>query len=152
MTMTETIAAREITYTRVYDAPRALVWRAWTEPERLAQWWGPRGWSTDPEDVTIDLALGGLFRVRSTKDDGSEMTNEAHYREIVPPERLVIEESAEDAWHDGAWTVVTFTDLGDGRTEMTMRATVHTTDEMRGAAESGLTSAFDRLAEHLEAR
>jgi uncharacterized protein YndB with AHSA1/START domain len=150
--MTETIAAREITYTRVYEAPRELVWRAWTEPERLAQWWGPRGWNTKPEDVTIELAPGGLFRVSSTADDGREMTNEARYREIVPPEKLVIEESAEDAWHEGAHTVVTLTDLGDGRTEMTMRATVHTTDEMRGAAESGLTSAFDRLAEHLEAR
>ena len=44
--MTETATAREITITRVYDAPRELVWRAWTEPERLARWWGKRGWST----------------------------------------------------------------------------------------------------------
>jgi uncharacterized protein YndB with AHSA1/START domain len=150
--MSGAATGRENVITRIYDAPRELVWRAWTEPERLAQWWGPRGWNTKPEDVTIELAPGGLFRVSSTSDDGREMTNEARYREIVPPEKLVIEEPAEDAWHEGAWTVVTLTDLGDGRTEMTMRATVHTTDEMRGAAESGLTSAFDRLAELLETR
>jgi uncharacterized protein YndB with AHSA1/START domain len=148
--MNETIAAREITITRVYDAPRELVWKAWTEPARLAQWWGPRGWRTDPADVTMDVQPGGSFRVTSVNDaDGAEMTTESVFREVVEPVRLVVEETAEDSWHEGAVSVLTLQDLGDGRTEMVFRSTIHTSAEMGGNAERGLASAFDRLAEVL---
>jgi len=132
-------ATREITITRVYDAPRELVWKAWTEPERLATWWGKRGWSTPVSTVTMDVRPGGIFRLTSVSDeDGREMQLEAVYREVVEPERLSF----------GPATV-TFTDLGDGRTEMTFHTTVEMTAETREAAEGGLKSAFDRLAEHL---
>ena len=148
--MGEEAAAREITITRVFDAPRELVWKAWTEPERLARWWGPRGWTMPPSRITMDVRPGGAFRVTSvSEEDGAEMSTAAVYREVVEPERLVVAEAAEDAWHSGAVTVVTFTDLGDGRTERVFRATVRTTGEMRDAAEAGLSSAFDRLAEQL---
>ncbi len=149
--MTETVAAREITIARVYDAPRELVWRAWTEPERLAQWWGAReGWSTPLAGLTMDVRPGGAFRVTSVSgEDGSEMSIAGVYREVVEPERLVLEEPAEGAWHDGATSVVTLTDLGDGRTEMVLRSTIRTTDEMRAQAEAGLASTLDRLGEHL---
>jgi uncharacterized protein YndB with AHSA1/START domain len=89
-----TATAQEITITRVYDAPRELVWKAWTEPARLAQWSGPRGWRTDPADVTMDVQPGGSFRVTSVNDaDGAEMTTESVFREVVEPERLVVEET-----------------------------------------------------------
>jgi uncharacterized protein YndB with AHSA1/START domain len=133
-------ATREITITRVYDAPRELVWRAWTEPERLATWWGKRGWSTPVSTVTMDVRPGGIFRLTSVSDeDGREMQLEAVYREVVEPERLSFGRAT-----------VTFTDLGDGRTEMVFHTTVEMTAETREAAEGGLRSAFDRLAEHLE--
>jgi uncharacterized protein YndB with AHSA1/START domain len=145
-----TATAQEITITRVYDAPRELVWKAWTEPARLAQWWGPRGWRTDPADVTMDVQPGGSFRVTSVNDaDGAEMTTESVFREVVEPERLVVEETAEDSWHEGAVSVLTLHDLGDGRTEMVFRSTINTTAEMGGNAERGLASAFDRLGEVL---
>ena len=145
-----TATAQEITITRVYDAPRELVWKAWTEPARLAQWWGPRGWRTDPADVTMDVQPGGSFRVTSVNDaDGAEMTTESVFREVVEPERLVVAETAEDSWHEGAVSVLTLHDLGDGRTEMVFRSTINTTAEMGGNAERGLASAFDRLAEVL---
>ena len=145
-----TATAQEITITRVYDAPRELVWKAWTEPARLAQWWGPRGWRTDPADVTMDVQPGGSFRVTSVNDaDGAEMTTESVFREVVAPERLVVEEAAEDSWHEGAVSVLTLHDLGDGRTEMVFRSTINTTAEMGGNAERGLASAFDRLGEVL---
>jgi uncharacterized protein YndB with AHSA1/START domain/predicted enzyme related to lactoylglutathione lyase len=150
--MNEAISAQEITVTRVYDAPRELVWKAWTEPEQLARWWGPSGWSTPASGVTLDVRPGGVFRVASVSDeDGTEMTSEAVFREVVEPERLAVEEAAEGAWHEGADTVVTFTDLGDGRTEMVLRATIHTTDEMGSTAEAGLRGSLDRLAELLNA-
>ena len=147
--MAEGGSAQEVTITRVLHAPRELVWRAWTEPERLARWWGPRGWSTDPADVTMDVSPGGAFRVRSVSDDGAPMTTAGVYREVVEPERLVFEEPAEDAWHDGAVSTLTLTDLGGGRTEMVLHSVIHTTEELGKLAAGGMRGALDRLAELL---
>lgn len=150
--MTEGADARESVITRVFDAPREQVWRAWTEPEQISRWWGPRGWSTPLSEITMDLMPGGAFRLISVSDeDGTEMVQEGTYREVVEPERLVIEEAAEGAWHAGAVTVLTFADLGDGRTEMVFRTTIRTAVEGLGTAAAGLESSFDRLAEYLMA-
>jgi uncharacterized protein YndB with AHSA1/START domain len=149
--MTEA-SAQEIRITRVFDAPRELVWKAWTEPEQLAQWWGPPGWSTPLDSITMDVRPGGAFRLTGISEDGTEMPQDGVYREVVEPERLVFEESAENNWHEGAVSVVTFTDLGDGRTEMVSHMTIHTTAEMRERAEAGVSGSIDRLAQHLEAR
>jgi uncharacterized protein YndB with AHSA1/START domain len=151
--MAEEVTAQEITITRVFDAPRELVWKAWTEPDRLAQWWGPSGWSNPVERIAMDVRPGGTFRVTSVSDeDGSEMTVHGAYREVVEPERLVFEEPAEGSWHEGAVSEATFTDLGDGRTELVVRTTIQTTDEMRANAEAGMTSTFDRLGEYVAGR
>jgi uncharacterized protein YndB with AHSA1/START domain len=148
--MPEAGSAQEITITRVFDAPRDIVWKAWTEPDRLAQWWGPEGWSTPVDAVTMDVRPGGSFRVTSVSDtDGTELTSQGVYREVLEPERIVFEEPAEGSWHEGASSVATFTDLGDGRTEMVVRTTIHTTDEMRQAAEAGMAGSFERLAGYL---
>jgi uncharacterized protein YndB with AHSA1/START domain len=134
------MAVREITITRVFDAPREQVWRAWTEPARLARWWGKRGWSTPLSSITLDVRPGGVFRLNSISDqDGSEMPLDTVYREVVEPERLAFGEAT-----------VTLTDLGGGRTEMIFHTTVEMTDATRRSAEGGLASAFDRLAEQLE--
>jgi uncharacterized protein YndB with AHSA1/START domain len=149
--MADQVTAQEITLTRTYEAPRELVWKAWTEPERLAQWFGARGWSNPLERITMDVRPGGEFSVTAVSDeDGTEMTTKGIYREVVPPERLVLEEPSEDSWHESAVSEVTLTDLGDGRTELVLRATIHTTDEMRAMAEAGMAGSLDRLAEHLE--
>ena len=63
--MNEAATAHDITVTRVLDAPREAVWRAWTEPGQLARWWGPRGWSTQASQVTVDLRPGGTMRMLS---------------------------------------------------------------------------------------
>ena len=148
--MTEAVTAHQITITRVFEAPRELVWKAWTEPEQLARWWGPAGWTNPLETISMDVRPGGTFSVTSVSDtDGSEMTSQGVYREVVEPERLVFDEPAENAWHEGAVSIATFTDLGDGRTELVLHATIHTTDEMRAGAEAGMAGSLDRLAEHL---
>jgi uncharacterized protein YndB with AHSA1/START domain len=129
----------EIVVTRVFDAPRERVWRAWTEPGELARWWGKRGWTTPPESVTMDVRPGGEFSLLSVSDeDGREMRLDTTYHEIVEPERLSFGEAT-----------VTLTELGDGRTEMVFRTTTEMTDEIRRRAVGGLASAFHRLAEHL---
>jgi uncharacterized protein YndB with AHSA1/START domain len=148
--MTEAATAQEITIRRVFDAPRELVWKAWTEPEQLARWWGPHGWTNPLETITMDVRPGGAFRVVSISDeDGTEMPSQGVYREVVEQERLVLDEPAEDAWHEGAVSELTFTDLGDGRTELVLRATIQTSAEMRAAAEAGMAGSLDRLAELL---
>jgi uncharacterized protein YndB with AHSA1/START domain len=131
-----------IEITRVLEAPRERVWKAWTEPTEIAAWWGKRGWTARPDSVTLDVRPGGAFRIVTVNDDdGREMVSEAVYREVVEPERLSF----------GAATV-TFTDLGDGRTRMDFRTTTEMTDDIRAAAAGGLASAFERLAEHMRAK
>jgi uncharacterized protein YndB with AHSA1/START domain len=126
----------------VFDAPRERVWAAWTEPDRIAAWWGKRGWSTPLESVELDIRPGGVFRLNSVNDaDGREMPLDTTYREVVEPERLAFGDAT-----------VTFTDLGDGRTEMIFHATVEMTDHILRSARGGLASAFDRLSEHLESQ
>ena len=145
--MPEAVTARVITVTRVLDAPRELVWSAFTEPGQLARWWGPPGWSTDPADVAMDVRPGGEFSITSVSDEGERMPVVAVYRAVAEPERIVMEEPAESNWHEGAITEVIFTDLGDGRTELVLRSTIRTSDEMIRQAEGGMNASVDRLAE-----
>jgi uncharacterized protein YndB with AHSA1/START domain len=145
--MNEAVTARSIVVKRVLAAPRELVWRAFTEPGQLASWWGPPGWSTDPAEVSMDVRPGGEFSVVSLSDAGERMPVVAVYREVAEPERLVLEEPADGNWHEGAVTEVTFTELGDGRTELVLQSTIHTTDEMARHAEGGVKASVDRLAE-----
>ena len=148
--MSDAGTARVITVTRVLDAPRDAVWKAWTEPAQLAHWWGAPGWTTPESGISVDLRVGGTMRVTSFSDEhGGEMTTVGTFTEVVEPERLSFEEESEDSWHEGADSTVTFTDLGDGRTEMILRSTVYTTDEMASQAERGMRGAFDRLEEML---
>jgi uncharacterized protein YndB with AHSA1/START domain len=147
--MNDAVTAQEVTIRRVVEAPRELVWKAWTEPAELAEWWGPPGWSNLLESIEIDARAGGRFHVTSVSDEGVEMTSQGVFREAVEPERLVLEEPAADSWHEGAVSELTFTDLGGGRTEIVLRATIHTTDELRAQAEAGMAGSLDRLVEHL---
>lgn len=140
---------REIAISRVYDAPRAELWAAWTEPARLATWWGKRGWRVDPATVTMDVRPGGRLALTSVDDRGNEMSQSLVYREVVEPERLVIDEPAEGNWHGGAVTTVALADLGDGRTRMDFHAAIVTTEEMAETAAGGIASTLDRLAEHV---
>jgi uncharacterized protein YndB with AHSA1/START domain len=149
-TSPDTVTPRDITITRVYDAPRELVWRAWTEPDRLARWWGKRGWNAVPSSITMDVRPGGVFRVLTVhEEDGAELLTEGVYREVVAPERLVFAEPPRENCHEGARGTVTFTDLGDNGTEMVFRTTIWATGEMTDSTAAGIASSFDRLAETL---
>jgi uncharacterized protein YndB with AHSA1/START domain len=142
----------ELTIVRVFDAPREAVWRAWTEPEQLAQWFGPRGISTPLDKIRMDLRPGGEASLVMVDDSsGEEYPNTGTYLEVVAPERLVWKD---DGYPDGtgAGTVsVTLRDLGD-RTELTLRAVADFTETMRAQAEVGWGTSFDKLAELLAPR
>ena len=146
-----TKAEREITITRVFDAPRELVWKAWTDPEQFSRWWGPRGLHTPLETVEMDVRPGGVFRATMVMDDGSgEFPSNGVFREVEEPERLVFAE--EDPDHpdiDGMRTEVTFKDLGDGRTEVNVSSMMITTEDFPEQAKAGWTSSFEKLDELL---
>src|SRR5438552_12696572 len=141
---------REIVLTRVFNAPRQLVFEAFTKPELLKRWFGPRGWSLVVCDV--DLRVGGGFRFVLRGPDGKEMGMRGVYREITPPERSVHVETFDD--YPGSESVVTavFVEKG-GKTTLT--ATVQYPSQLvRDAViQSGMEHAppesYNRLAELL---
>jgi uncharacterized protein YndB with AHSA1/START domain len=149
-----TAGDREIVMTRVFDAPRNLVFDAMSKAELLQRWlWGPPGWTM----VTCesDLKVGGAFRHVWRKDDGMEMAMRSVYREIVPPERLVRTESFEYGCEaQGCEQVGTLvlTEQG-GKTKLTL-SVLYPSREARDATiasgmERGVAASYDRLAEML---
>src|SRR6266566_7701371 len=106
--------ADELVYTRVFEAPRELVFRCMIEPEHLTHFWGPAGVSTPPESITVDARPGGAFETVMVNDaDGSTYQMRAVYVEVAEPERLVWTEPG-----TGVTTTSTFVDLGGSRTEV----------------------------------
>src|SRR6201995_2255646 len=109
----------ELSFTRVFDAPRELVFRCMIEPEHLACFWGPSGTSAPVERIRVDPRPGGVFETVLVNDtDGSEYPTRATYVEVVEPERLVWVEG-----HSGMTVTATFADLGGGRTEVHVHQT-----------------------------
>src|SRR5579862_776151 len=78
---------REYTISRVFDAPRELVWKAWTDPKQMAKWWGPKVMKTPV--CEMDVRLGGAYRIVMRAPDGIDYPVKGIFREIKPPERLV---------------------------------------------------------------
>jgi uncharacterized protein YndB with AHSA1/START domain len=142
---------REVVLTRVFDAPRQLVYDAFSKPELLKRWFGPRGWSLVVCEV--DHRVGGGFRFVMRGPDGKDMGMRGVYREIVPPERSVHMESFDDYPGESQVTAV-FTEQ-DGKTTLT--ATVlYPSKEVRDAViqmgmEHGAAESYDKLAELLAA-
>jgi uncharacterized protein YndB with AHSA1/START domain len=138
--------------TRVFDAPRELVWREWVEPERFADWFGGSEWEVPLSTVSMDVRPGGSWRLTMFAETGRREINwEGEYREVVEPERLVLTFS--DQPGDDVYELVTvvLTDLGDGRTEMLFEQHGQMRAEHYRRAESGWSTFFDRMAEHLAA-
>jgi uncharacterized protein YndB with AHSA1/START domain len=144
--MTEhTTDAGELIFTRVFDAPRDLVFRCMIEPEHLTHFWGPAGVSTPLDKITVDARPGGAFETVMVSDaDGSEYRMRVIYDEVVAPERL--------AWTDpdsGMTTTSTFTDLGGGRTEVRIRQTRVPAPLRTPEAQAGFATSLDRFAAYL---
>jgi uncharacterized protein YndB with AHSA1/START domain len=136
----------QILIRREFDAPRHLVYRAWTEPELVKRWWGgERGEMTVAE---IDLRVGGVWRCVMVTDGGFEVAFHGEYREIVPNERIVSTEVYEGMPEGEALNTVTFTEM-DGRTTLTVLVE-HASKEARDAhidsgMETGMQEGMDLL-------
>jgi uncharacterized protein YndB with AHSA1/START domain len=151
----------ELNLTRFFDAPRELLWRAWTEPEQAMRWWGPKGF-TSPV-CKIDLRVGGKYFNCMRSPDGRDFWSTGVYREIVPKERLVMTDSFADekgnvvsATHYGMSPdfplemVITVTlEEKAGRTKLTLLHEGIPEGRMRDLTEAGWNQSFDKLADSL---
>jgi uncharacterized protein YndB with AHSA1/START domain len=145
-------ADREIVSTRLINAPRELVYKAFTQPEHVIHWWGPRGFTNTI--LEMDVRPGGVWKLVMHGADGTDYPNQIDFTEVVPPERL--------AWAHGDGervhfhTTVTF-EPEDGKTRLTMRLLFATAAERQqtidkhGALE-GNNQTLDRLEEYLATR
>ena len=143
-------AERVLVITRVFDAPRELVFKAWTDPRHLMHWMGPRGFKSTVE--RSELRPGGAYRIHMRGPQDDDHWTQGIFREIDEPERLVMAGSWADA--EGKPTspetllTLTFEDY-EGKTRMTLHQAVFESMTARDAHRGGWNSSFDRLAEYL---
>ncbi|RYG23643.1 SRPBCC domain-containing protein [bacterium] len=162
MTSTDT----EFVISRTFDAPRAVVWQAFAEPERLVQWWGPKGFRM--ETMASRFEPGGIYHYRMRSEQGNEMWGRFAYREIVPPERTVFVMSFSDeggrivrapfgiAFPLEVLTTVAFNEV-DGKTELTITGRpLNATEEerevyrsMHDSMRTGFGNALDELSRQI---
>ena len=143
---------RSIITTRIFDAPRELVFEAFTDPKHLPHWWGPDGFSITIR--SIDVRPGGVWRFVMHGPDGTDYQNRIVYDEIVRPERIIFHHDAgEEDIKAGCWqTTVTFEDLG-GKTKLVFHAlfpTAEDREKVAGYAVEGAKQTLGRLAEYLK--
>ena len=140
---------RELLITRIFNAPRDLVFQAWIDPKHLAHWSGPRGFTTPHS--TMDPRPGGVYRACLRSPEGIDHWIRGVYREITPPERLVMTHAWEnDDGQPGPETVVTVTFAEqEGKTTMTFHQAFFESAASRDGHMEGWSSSFDRLAEYL---
>ena len=142
---------RELVITRIFEAPRRLVFKLWTEPEHLARWWGPRGFTLI--SGRMDVRPGGTWSRSLRSPDGSVIRKHGVYHELVTPERLVMTYITDDAaGNPGPETLVsvTFADLG-GKTRLTLRQTGFQSVAERDDHRRGWTGALGSFAAYLSA-
>jgi uncharacterized protein YndB with AHSA1/START domain len=148
-----TPSEREIAITRVFDAPRELVWDAFTKPELVRRWLlGPPGWSMPV--CEIDLRVGGRYRyVWHNERTGTDMGMGGVYRELLAPERIVSTEWFDESWYPGEAVGTVVLVERDGRTTLTQTILYESREArdavLRSPMEQGLAAGYDRLAELL---
>ena len=142
---------REVLMTRVFDAPRKLVFDALTKPELLKRWFGPHGWTLT--ECEVDLRVGGAWRFFSHGPDGRSMGMRGVYREIVPSERLQYTEAFDDFAQHSEAIVTTTLEERDGKTTLTNLILSPSRDVrdavIRSGMEHGAAETYDRLADVL---
>jgi len=144
----DVVSDLEVVMTRVFDAPRELVYQVCTEAQHMAEWWGPAKLSLPV--CEMDVRPGGTYRFVQRDDDGTEYPFRGEFREVVAPSRLVMTQIFEPYADHEMLVTLTFEDLGNGRTRLTdhMRFdTIESRDATLAAGmESGARESYDRMA------
>jgi uncharacterized protein YndB with AHSA1/START domain len=144
---------RSIIGTRLLDAPRKLVFAAWTDPKHLAQWWGPNGFTTTTH--AFDFRPGGVWRFVMHGPDGRDYQNRITFDEIAPPERIVYRHAGGDDVEPVQFTqTVTFEDIGNGQTRLTWHGRFPSAEERARVikeygADKGLVETMARLVDYV---
>jgi len=152
-TPAEDTAERQIVITRVFDAPRELVWEAWTNPQHVVKWWGPKGFTTTIEEM--DVRPGGVWRHIMHGPDGTDYPNNSVFTEVVKPERIVYSHGGGKKGGPGVHVEATWSFEAQGeKTKVTMRmlfpsGTEHDRVIREYGAIEGGNQTLERLAEHL---
>jgi uncharacterized protein YndB with AHSA1/START domain len=150
MSQTDSIAPdRQLTVSRMIDAPRALVFTAWTDPQQIARWWGPKGFTTI--DYEMDVRPGGAYRLRMRSPEGVDQIKRGIYREIVAPERIVFTfawEAPDGSLGTELLVTVTLETLG-AKTKLTLQQSGFDAVETRDSHVVGWTSCLERFAEYM---
>ncbi|HEY4140115.1 MAG TPA: SRPBCC family protein [Pseudolabrys sp.] len=146
---------RSIIGTRTFDAPRDLVFEAFSDPKHLAQWWGPIGFTTTTS--AFDFKPGGVWRFVMHGPDGRDYQNRITFDEIVPPQRIAYHHGGGDVEPVQFNTTVTFEDLGNNRTRLVWHGTFSSAEERARVirdygADKGLVETLSRLAGYVESR
>jgi uncharacterized protein YndB with AHSA1/START domain len=146
-------AGREIVITRVFDAPRELVWDAWTDPKQVVQWWGPIGFTTTIHEMNVKP--GGVWRHTMHGPDGTDYPGTSTFIEVVKPERIVLSHIGGRKGEPGLQSEATWTfeEQGD-KTKLTLRMVFPSAEIREHAAKSygvveGGKQTLDRLGEFL---
>ena len=167
--MTKKNEIERMVVTRVFDAPRELVWRAWTDPKYVMQWWGPKGFTAPV--CKMDFRVGGKFLYCMRSPDGQDFWNAGEYHEIVPCEKIVssmyfadsdgnpveaeqlgIEHEAIEGAHD----VILFEDIGNGQTRVTFIGNETMENALKTGQVEGMNQILDKavavIAELVQAK
>ncbi len=135
------------TMSRIFDAPRKLVWKVCTDPEMIPKWWGPRQYTTVVD--VMDLKVGGKWRYVQTDAEGNEHAFNGVFTEITPPERLAYTFEYEPMAGHVSTDTITFEEQPDGKTKLIARTTFNTIEDLEGmlqpGMESGAVETWDRL-------
>jgi uncharacterized protein YndB with AHSA1/START domain len=143
----------ELEFVRTYDAPRQLVWDAWTDPDQITQWWGPRGVSTPRETIELELRPGGRMRLDMVNDlTGERYPNTGTIVEVEPPARIVwADDGFEDDGRGKGTATVTFIEDGPNTTTLRVHIVADFTYTVRAGAEIGWGTMLDKLVDYLAA-
>lgn len=150
---TADVAERELVLERIIDAPRESIFRCWTDPELMKQWFAPKPWTTAHAEV--DLRPGGSSLVVLRSPEGEEFPHRGVYLEVVENERLVFTDAYSAAWEPSAkpfmTAIVTLEDLGGGKTRYTARARHWTVADRDAHAQMGFHEGWGQCADQLAA-
>jgi uncharacterized protein YndB with AHSA1/START domain len=136
----------DLVLARVFDAPREVVFKVWTDPKHVAQWWGPRGFQTTVHEM--DVRPGGRWRYAMRGPDGNDYPFDGMFVEVVEPERIVFDGVIHNDPSQSVWTEVTFAEDED-KTKVTVRQVYSFTSDATRGAPIGWNQQFDRLVEYL---
>ena len=139
----------ELVITRVFDAPRELVFEDWTDPAHVAEWWGPHGFKTTVQEM--DVRAGGRWRYSMRGPDGIDYAFDGVFLEVVKPERLVFEGSIHGDASQSVWTEVIFAEE-DGKTKITVHQVFSFESMATRGAPIGWNQQLDRLVAYLAKR